>query len=411
MYNKYLKTLNFNNFTPIQKGSFKHFNENKNFVGIAPTGTGKTHAYLIPLIENINKSSKKLEAIIVVPTNELINQVYNMLKEITNDEIRVRKYDARTNKERELDWLTRNNAHIIISTPEKLNDYSNDGLNLKELKYFILDEADMMFDEYFLREIDDLANKTKSPKFLLYSATINQNMHKFIRKFFGAYTLIDTTKEHNLNITQKLIRNFHKDQKEVILNLTNLINPYLAIIFVSRKKDQIELFNYLKDNNVNVGILSGDLNIRQRKNALKDIFNLKYQYVVASDLAARGIDFDASHIINYDLPNNLEFFKHRSGRTGRMEKEGIVITISTNEDRHKITRLKEMGINFLEYKLTKNGLTLKPEKEQNTLTKEELNVIKKIPKPKKVKPNYRKKNKKRIKETLRRKRNKNVKNR
>lgn len=409
MYEKYLEKLKFNKLSPVQDETFKVFNRNNNFVAVAPTGTGKTHAYLIPIVDKIDTNLNELQAIIIVPTNELVNQIYNMLEPILNEEIKVKRYDANTNRQREVNWLKNNVAHIVISTPEKLNDFSENGLNVYNTKYFVLDEADMMFDEYYLKQIDLLINKVKNSKYLLFSATINENMYNFIKKYFGAYDLVDTTKLHNLKITHKFINVSYMDRIEVVENLTNVLNPYLAIIFVSRKDDQLELFKHLQSLNKNVTLISGDLTKQQRRNVLNDIHNLKYQYVVASDLAARGIDFDASHIINFDLPNHLEFFKHRSGRTARMDKEGIVITLYDNDDRHKVSRLEKMKINFKEYKLTKEGLILRDNEKDDSLTKKELEAIRKIPKPKKIKPNYRKKNKKMIKEALRRKRN--VKNR
>lgn len=408
-YEKYLNLLNFTKFSPIQEETFKHFNNKNNFIGVAPTGTGKTHAYLIPLVDSINLEENFLQGIIIVPTNELIDQVHDMIKPLINENFRVKTYDSNTNRSREINWLTKNQPHIVISTPEKINDFSNNGLNIYNTKYFILDEADMMFDEYYLKQIDDLINRVKNAKYYLFSATINNHMHGFIKSYFGVYDLVDTTNLHELNIEHRIIRTTFEEREDILFKVVDSLNPYLAIIFVSRKDDQIKLFNKLKERNLNVTMISGDLTKQQRRNILNDIHNLKYQYVVASDLASRGIDFDASHIINYDLPYSLEFFKHRSGRTGRMDKSGIVITITNNEERHKITRLEEMGFNFKEYRISKDGLVPKTIREANKISQRELDEIKKIPKPKKVKPNYKKKNKKKIKEAIRGKRN--VKNR
>ena len=406
LYNKYLSELNFNKFTPIQTETFKHFNNNKNYVGVAPTGTGKTHAYLIPLVESIKLEENFLQAIIIVPTNELINQVKDMITPLLKDDFKLKSYDANMNRQRELNWLSNYQPHIVISTPEKLNDLSNNGLNIRKTKYLILDEADMMFDEYYLSQIDIMINKFIETKYLLFSATITNDMHQFIKKYFGSYDLIDTTNQHKLNIEHRLIRINYETRDEVLKKVLNNLNPYLAIIFVSKKEDQIKVYQNLKELNLNIALISGDLNKHQRKNILNDIHNLKYQYVIASDLASRGIDFDASHIINYDLPYKLEFFKHRSGRTGRMDKSGVVITIVDNDDRFKVKRLSEMGFDFVEYN---SNLNKRKTRETNKITEKEMQAIRSIPKPKKVKPNYRKKNKQKIKEAKRGRRN--VKNR
>lgn len=405
-YNNYLEKLNFNKFTPIQTESFKYFNNKKHFVGVAPTGTGKTHAYLIPLIENINVNNNYLQSIIILPTNELISQVRQMLNPIIKDGLKVKAYDANMNRKRELTWLKNNQPHIVISTPEKVNDLSFNGLNINQTKYLILDEADMMFDEAFLRQIDNIITRTKEAKFLLYSASISSTMNSFIKNYFGSYDLVDTSDQHELKIEHRLVRINYETRNEALNKIIDNLNPFLAIIFVSKNENQLAIYEQLRAKNLEVIMLSSKLNKTQRKNVLNDIHNLKYQYVIASDLASRGIDFDASHIINYDLPYKLEFFKHRSGRTGRIGKSGVVITIVDNDDRHKVKRLEKMGFDFILYN---TSMVKRKTKAVNKLTKSELEAIRKIPKPKKVKPNYRKKNKQKIKQAKKGKYN--VKNR
>lgn len=406
MYDKYKELLNFKEFTPIQIETFKNFKNKRNLIGMAPTGTGKTHAYLIPIVDSINIDEPYLQAIIVLPTNELINQVYEMIKPLISQNLKVKAYDSTINKQRELNWLENNQPHIVISTPEKVSDFSRNGLNIGKTKYFVLDEADMMFDDYFLSKVDDVIARIPDSKYLLFSATITNNMHQFIKKYFGVYDLIDTNKEHKLDIEHRLIKINFETRESTLEKIVKKLNPYLAIIFISKKEDQLKVYNLLKELNQNVTLISSDLSKHQRKNILSEIHELKYQYVVASDLASRGIDFDASHIINFDLPKNIEFFRHRSGRTGRMGKSGIVITIVDNDDRNKVAKLIDSGINFIDYD---TNLEPKRKKEFNQMSKSDLESIKKIPKPKKVKPNYKKKNKEQIKKLLKGK--KNAKNR
>lgn len=404
-YQDIIKELKFEKLTPIQEEVIKYFNQNKHLVGLAPTGTGKTHAYLIPTIANIDESINELQAIIIVPTNELVNQVLNMLKQ-TNTTLRVKAYDAKTDKKRENEWLSKNQPHIVISTPSKLLDFTtNNALKIHKTKYLILDEADMMFDEDFLSTIDKLLNKVSNPKYLLFSATINDNMKPFIAKYFGNHLYIDTTKEHDLKIEHMLFQTAIKSRLTMLAEIIKHLNPYMALIFVSKNENQEEVYIKLKELGINVGMMSSKLNPTQRKNMINDIKHLKYQYVVVSDLAARGLDFDISHVINYDLPYQLEFFKHRTGRTGRMESEGIVITIADNKDSRKIQRLEEMGFEFNKYNITKDGIKSAVKKE-NKLLQVEVDAIKKIPKPKKVKPNYRKKNKEKLVDAKRKARNK-----
>lgn len=395
-YSKYLKQMGFDELSPVQKQTIKYFDTNKNLVGVAPTGTGKTHAYLLPLVANLNIDSKNVQAVIILPTNELVNQVRRMLDPLIDGTYRVKAYDSKIDKQREITWLKNNQPQIVISTPERLLELSQNGLNYSTSKYLILDEADMMFDEAFLMQIDLILARIPNAKYLLFSATISQDMHSFIKKYFGAYNLIDTSNQHELKIEQKLVKSQLDNRLDVLIDIVKTLNPYLAIIFVSRKEDQREVFDALSDLNLNVGLLSSDLNQHQRKNVINDMLNLKYQFVVASDLASRGLDFDVSHVINYDLPYMLEFFKHRSGRTGRMNKEGEVITIALNRDRNKIRRLEELGFKFNDYRVSKGELIIYNETKPNKLTDDELNAIRKIKKPTRVKPNSRKKNKEKI---------------
>ncbi|MCR1808756.1 DEAD/DEAH box helicase [Haploplasma modicum] len=396
-----LDKLKFKKLTPIQEMVIKNFNNNNNLVGVAPTGTGKTHAYLLPLVSNIDSTKKELQAVILVPTNELINQVREMLEPLLEDDLKVRIYNYKTDKKKEEEWLLNNTPHLVIATPSKLIEMRALGLNLNNLKYLVLDEADMMFDELFLGEIDKIIKNLTKTKYLLFSASISETMYSFIKKYFGNYDLIDSSKLHELNISHRLIKIQPENRLDNLEKLVKVLNPYLAIIFVSKKENQAEIYQKMLKDNYNVVLLSGNLTQHQRKNILRDIHSLKYQYIIASDLVARGIDFDASHIINYDLPYKLEFFKHRSGRTGRMEKEGIVITFATNDERNKITRLREMGFDFVDYRITSSEIVKVKKEQTNKLTKNEVDAIKKIAKPNKVKPNYKKKNKDKVKKALR----------
>lgn len=396
-----LDKLKFKKLTPIQEMVIKNFNNNNNLVGVAPTGTGKTHAYLLPLVSNIDSTKKELQAVILVPTNELINQVREMLEPLLEDDLKVRIYNYKTDKKKEEEWLLNNTPHLVIATPSKLIEMRALGLNLNNLKYLVLDEADMMFDELFLGEIDKIIKNLTKTKYLLFSASISETMYSFIKQYFGNYDLIDSSKLHELNISHKLIKIQPENRLDNLEKLVKVLNPYLAIIFVSKKENQAEIYQKMLKDNYNVVLLSGNLTQHQRKNILRDIHSLKYQYIIASDLVARGIDFDASHIINYDLPYKLEFFKHRSGRTGRMEKEGIVITFATNDERNKITRLREMGFDFVDYRITSSEIVKVKKEQTNKLTKNEVDAIKKIAKPNKVKPNYKKKNKDKVKKALR----------
>jgi len=189
-----------------------------------------------------------------------------------------------------------------------------------------------------------------------------------------------------------LINIKYKDRTEMLFELLKTFQPYLAFIFVSKKEDQGDIYEQMSQQGYNVINLNSTLNVKQRKKIIEDIIKLKYQYVVTSDLTARGLDFKISHVIHYDLPNNLEFFMHRSGRTGRMYDDGIVYTFMSVHDHRKIEKLKKSDIPFVEYEFSKKGLIKKPKREKN-VSDAERKAISSIKRPTKVKPNYKKKNK------------------
>ncbi len=392
-----LEELGFKEITPIQSGVFKAINHKKHLVGLAPTGTGKTHAYLLPILANMDFTKHEVQAVITVPTNELVIQVERMLKDVEKD-VMIRAYYGGSNKQREQEWLDKYQPQIVIATPQRLFEYvvEQNILKIQTAKYFVMDEADMMFDYDFLSLLDPLLPAMPKAKFMLFSATIHEGMEPFIKKYFGIYDLIDTSKKHTLKIEYQLINIKYQDRLEALTELLPELNPYLCFIFVSKKENQEVVYQKLLEMGHQVLNINSSIGVKKRMKLIEDINNLKYQYVVTSDLAARGLDFKISHVIHYDLPHHLEFFQHRSGRTGRMNDTGKVITFMTVNDHRKIEKLKSQGISFVDYQLTKEGLKKVPKK-QNKLSDEEKDAIKKIQKPKKVVPNYKKKNALKIK--------------
>ncbi len=219
-------------------------------------------------------------------------------------------------------------------------------------------------------------------------------MEPFIRAYFGTYDLIDTSKSHELDIEYQLINIKHQDRLESLKKVIKHINPYVCLIFVSKKENQDLVYESLYELGLNVINFKSSLGIKRRKQIIDEIKNMKYQYVVTSDLAARGLDFKISHVIHFDLPHHLEFFMHRSGRTGRMNDSGVVITFLNVDDHRRIDKLRKL-VDFKEYQLTPEGLIEKVSKKR-PLSEAEKQAIKSIKKPKKVKPNYKKKNKQQV---------------
>jgi len=409
MNQKYLeaiKSLGFNEPSLVQQTVFKQFDHEKSAVVISPTGTGKTHAYLIPLIERIDPSLKEVQILIVVPTNELVNQVAGMLEPIKG-EITVKLFRANDDKKRLIKSLENEQPQIVIGTPGRLLDLvvKENALKTYTTKYLILDEADMLFDFDFMSQIDPIVHKLTS-KVFVFSATMPKNLLNWVNKYFGYADLIDLTDEVNLNIDHYiLMAGMDKDYR--LLQLLKVINPFLCIIFVSKNEMVTEVYQMLLEKGYNVTRVSSKLSMKERKNIINEARTSKYQYIVASDLASRGIDFlGVTHIINYDLPYQLDFYIHRSGRTGRMGAHGEVYSFYEDKFSRKFASLEKRGIKFKKIRISNDGELVPYQSRKDRLKEEEIQAIKKIKKPTKVKPGYRKKNKEKIEKALRKVRRK-----
>ena len=397
-----IKDLGFNEFTDVQKQMFDNFKSNKNIIAKSKTGSGKTHSFLIPIFNNLDEDDNKINSLIIAPTKELATQIYKVAQHIasfSDKAINIKLFTSGSDREREIAKISDNQPHIVIGTPGKIKDLSIDSNSLKiyTAKYLVIDEADMSFESGFQNDIDAIVSVTKDAKLMFFSATMSEAILPSIKKYMTNVVMIDINNTNDNKIKHIWIPLKHKEREEVLLSLLNVINPYLAIIFVNKKTTVDEVSKFLTQNGYFVGMIHGDLQARERKRILEDAKKLKYQFIVATDLAARGIDIDGvSHIINYELPYDYEFYLHRSGRTGRMYNDGIVYSFYEEINSEYLDNLNKKGIKPEYYEIKNKKLI--PYKGRNTRearikpkTNYELEASKYIPKSKKVKPGYKKK--------------------
>lgn len=394
-----INALGYKTFTPIQEAVFKAYPKEQHIIGLAPTGTGKTHAYLLPIVNDLDLTYDAIQAVICVPTNELVAQVEDMLKQV-NIGFTVKAYTSSKDRSRELEALSKKQPQIVISTPGRLEDYAiKEGkLKIHTAKVFVLDEADMMLDMDFMNTLDRVFYAVKDAKMLLFSATLPEELTKWIDKYFGKAFKIDLKDPSVLKITHGLIYTRFETRDQDLVRLVKAINPYLCMVFVSKKEQVDHVYQVLNDIGIKAVKISGDTPARERKTILDDIKQLKYTYIVSSDLGSRGLDIiGVTHVIHYELPYHLEYYIHRSGRTGRANQTGMSFALVTNENSRKIETIAKKGIHFTRYQI--DGTTLVPiiKKPKGSLSEEELQAIRKVKKPTKVSPNYKKKNKKLVK--------------
>lgn len=404
---KVIERLEFREPTEIQEKVIPSILEGKSVIGQSRTGSGKTHAFLLPLFNQIDTSKREVQFVIAAPTRELAIQIYDEVKKIIHyagkDEIWIPKLlIGGTDKQRMMEKL-KNPPHIIVGTPGRILDLVNSNtLSIYSAKSFIIDEADLMLDLGFINNIDQLlVRANREIQLLVFSATIPERLQHFFKKYLEnpLYVKIDDhfspeTMEH------RFIALKHRDKAKVIKEISSVIQPYLALIFTNGKKEADELLAQLLNEGLNAGILHGGLTPRERRRVLKEIQNLKYEYVVATDLASRGIDIKGvSHVINAALPKEQEFYIHRVGRTARAGLEGSAISLYTEDDTKLIDQLEQKGLEISYVDIVdQDFVEAKPwnkrQLRQKNTTALEKEAWKQVRKTKKVKPGYKKKMKK-----------------
>lgn len=416
---KVIDQLNFIEPTPIQKAVMPLVYKQRDVIGISQTGTGKTHAFLIPIMDLIDVDNDCVQAVIISPTRELATQTYEHAKLFMKNlpELRVSLMVGGSDKQKAIDKLS-TQPHLVIGTPGRIKDLSleEQALRVTTADIVVVDEADMTLEFGYLEDIDAMLSKMKeNVQMLVFSATIPQKLRPFLRKYMKAPKIIEI--DENLttsrNISHYLVPTKHRDRYDVLRQIMNIIDPYLCLIFCNTRTDASLTTRKLREEGFKVGEIHGDLEPRERKQMMRRIKNNEYQYIVATDIAARGIDIDgASHIINMGFPNELDFYIHRSGRCGRGKYTGECYSMYDTSDENLVHLLEKKGIQFSVKEIKNNhfvdsGVREKRKnrvKQQTDLEKKIQSIVRR---PAKVKPGYKKKRKRQI-ETMVRKEKRNI---
>ena len=399
-----IEDLHFEELTQIQEQVIPLALEGKDIIGQSQTGSGKTHAFLIPIFESLKEDVQQVQAVITTPTRELAEQIYivaSHLASFSETPIKIGRYVGGTDKKQTIERLGVQ-PQIVIGTPGRIKDLAINerALLVHTAKMFVVDEADMTLETGFLTDIDQIAGTMgKDLQMMVFSATIPQALKPFLKKYMTVPTHIhiQPRQQTAVKINHILYPTKYRSRVNIVANLLKTINPYLAIIFVNTKQHATEVSNALTSQGLQVGQIHGDLTPRQRRQMMQRIRNLDFQYIVATDIAARGIDIEGvSHVINYELPQDLEFYIHRVGRTARGNYDGVAITLYDSAEEELLQELEERGIKF-NYKELKNGelVTVNARNSRQKREKKENEIDKiakaKVRKPKKVTPGYKKK--------------------
>ncbi|MCY8935400.1 DEAD/DEAH box helicase [Peribacillus frigoritolerans] len=400
-----VRTLGFDKPTEIQERVLPSLLKGSSLIGQSQTGTGKTHSYLLPIMNRLDAGKNEVQAIISAPTRELANQIYKEALKIAehfpeDEQIQVRCFIGGTDKQRMIDKL-KTQPQLVIGTPGRIKDLVEaQALQVYTAKMLVVDEADLMLDMGFIEDVDLFASRmAEKIQMLVFSATIPEKLKPFLNKYMEnpKYVQVNPKQATASKIEHVLVPLRHRNKEQLLHDIIVRYNPYLAIIFTNTKKMADHVANSLIEKGLNVGRIHGDLTPRERKKMMKQINDLEYQFIVATDLASRGIDIEGvSHIINYELPSDLDFYIHRTGRTARAGYSGIATTIYDTPDEDALNRLEKMGIEFRDADIQNGDWVDIDERNKRKNRKKQKSDIdvkasRHIKKPTKVKPGYKKK--------------------
>ncbi|MCX8514055.1 MAG: DEAD/DEAH box helicase [Burkholderiales bacterium] len=317
-----------------------------NVIGQAQTGTGKTASFAIPIIENLKNHTKKLSALILTPTRELANQVSDEIHSLCyNKDIKTYPVYGGQSIQLQISNIKRG-VDIIVGTPGRVIDLlDRKVLNIKDLEYFVLDEADEMLNMGFVDDIDLILKQCSNKQHMLFfSATMPESIVRIAKKYMGTFKTIKTeTNELTTDLTQQIYFEVKDSEKfDTLCRVLDFETNFYGIIFARTKNETDTITSKLKSRGYHAEPLHGDISQPIRNKTLAAFKSQTINILVATDVAARGIDVNnLTHVINYSVPTEPESYVHRIGRTGRAGNKGIAITFITKKDVYLLNRIQK----------------------------------------------------------------------
>ena len=406
-----LTTLGYVEATPIQEKVLAKALKGKSLICKSETGSGKTHAFLIPILNNIDKTLNKVQALVISPTVELAHQTYEFAKKICDkiEGLSCKEISSSSDKNINLEQLAFGGTlpKLLIGTPGRLFDlFVKERKDCSAIKTIVLDEADMLIDNSYIEEIDALISTISPSQRLVFTATMKEHLIADTYKFVKAEEIIDIDRKIkvNRNVSHHLVNIKHKDVIEQLISFLKIKQPYFTMVFASEKTRVEMVYKKLNEEGIPCSIINGNMESRERKIMMRRINNGEFNLVICSDIASRGIDLEhVSTVISLDLPYDLDYYYHRAGRTGRNQNTGDSYIFYNDEDMNKINKLIQNGLNFDYFVLRNDTLkqvssfnpSSKPKKESDVLKAQIKKEIAKV-RTTKVKPGYKKKIKKAV---------------
>lgn len=348
--------------TPIQEQTIPLVLSGHDVIGQAQTGTGKTAAFGLPLLQKIDYSRKEIQALVISPTRELALQTQEEIFKLGKEKrTKVQAVFGGSNITRQIKQLKNYPPHILVGTPGRLLDHlRRKTVNLSHVQTLVLDEADEMLDMGFLDDINSIINQIPQKRqTLLFSATMPTEILKIGKRFMSHPEIV---KIKNQQLTADLVDQFYikvreNEKFDIMTRILDVQSPELAIVFGRTKRRVDELSRGLITRGYNAAGIHGDLSQQQRSAVLKKFRNGELDILVATDVAARGLDISGvSHVYNYDIPQDPESYVHRIGRTGRAGHQGISVTF--------VTQLEMDYLRVIEKLTKKRMLPMRPPTEK-----------------------------------------------
>ena len=345
--------------TPIQEQSIPVVFKGNDVIAKAQTGTGKTLAFLLPILQRVHTDVHQEQVLIIAPTRELIKQIADEAKEIGAIlNVDILPLIGGKTIEAQLQQLGRR-PQVILGTPGRLLDHAKRGsLHLDCIRRVVLDEADQMLHMGFLPDIESLISQTDSNRqLLLFSATIPDKIRNLAKAYISKPVSVTAEGKHVTleSIDQRVYMMNPEEKTERLIKMIEEDNPFLAIVFCNKREGAVRLSYELTAAGLNIAEMHGDLTQGRRTQILRDFAKAKTQILVATDIAARGIDIEGiTHVYNYDVPRDVDYYIHRIGRTGRAGNSGVAVTFATPQDESWLRRI-ERAIQATLTKYTTDG--------------------------------------------------------
>lgn len=344
-----IQVLGFTQPTPIQEKAIPVLLQGtKDFIGLAQTGTGKTAAFGLPLLQLINKEDRFPQALIVCPTRELCLQITSDLEKFKSKKtnIAVTAVYGGTSITMQIRDLKKG-SHIVVATPGRLIDLiERKAINLEKIHYVVLDEADEMLNMGFKEDIEFILKNTPNRQSIwLFSATMPAEIRQVSKKYMDQPFEITVGKVNsgNVNIDHQYYATQHHNRYEVLKRIIDFNPGIYGIVFARTKADTQEIAEKLTREGYDIDAIHGDLTQQQRDKVMGLFRDKSVKLLVATDVAARGIDVQGiTHVINYELPDDVEVYTHRSGRTGRAGNSGVSVSIVTPKETYRLRQIERL---------------------------------------------------------------------